>query len=360
MTIVDSDISRQHNNFDFIRLVAAFLVFYEHGFLIFTGRPLEGDIFREVFSISAAATGVCVFFVLSGFLLAKSLTEKKPLWVYLMNRCVRIVPALTVVVLLSIGVLGGLVSSLGFVDFITHRNTGLYFQNCLIYRTYYFLPGVFESNPGGASVNGSLWTIPYEFTCYLILPVFFLLPLFKNKYVLMMVFLACFIGTVFWEKEIYSMVIPWLGITIKSLAVPFLYFMSGACYYRFRNRIRWGLWGALVSIVVLLLIKVEFIPRLSLVFILPYLVLWLAFTKTLRFNFISRYGDFSYGFYLLAFPVQQTVCYLWYGGVGLYGLLSITWIITMVLAIGSWYGVERPAMQLKNKLIKRFIPPINT
>jgi peptidoglycan/LPS O-acetylase OafA/YrhL len=353
MAILNSDLARQQNNFDVIRLGAAFLVFYEHAFYIFTGNPIGFDIFRQIFSMSAAATGVCIFFIISGFLLSKSLAEKKPLWMYLLNRVVRIVPALVVVVILSILVFGFFISRLGFVDFISNKTTQLYGQNCLIYRTYYYLPGVFESNPGGASVNGSLWTIPYEFTCYLILPLFFLLPLLKNKYAMLVVFLACCIGIVGWEKEIYAITIPWIGITLKSFAVPFLYFMAGACYYRFRHWIRWGFWGILASVVILVLIKIEWIPRISLVFILPYLVLWLAFAKAFGLKVVSRYGDFSYGFYLFAFPVQQTVCYVWMDSLGFYALLGIAWIITMLLAIGSWYAIEQPAMRLKQRVYKK-------
>ena len=45
-------------------------------------------------------------------------------------------------------------------------------------------------------------------------------------------------------------------------------------------------------------------------FILPYFVFALAFSKKLNMRDLGKFGDFSYGFYLYAFPMQQLIAYL--------------------------------------------------
>lgn len=75
-----------------------------------------------------------------------------------------------------------------------------------------------------------------------------------------------------------------------------------------------------------------------------------VFLGQMQTPFISRFGrfgDFSYGIYLYAFPVQQTVILLAYPKAGFYGSMLLAFAITCVLAVLSWYLVEKPALTFK-------------
>ena len=62
MLIGTENLAHRKNNFDFIRMLAAFLVFLDHSFQIFTGKMMAIDPIREVFSFSSGAIGVQFFF----------------------------------------------------------------------------------------------------------------------------------------------------------------------------------------------------------------------------------------------------------------------------------------------------------
>jgi peptidoglycan/LPS O-acetylase OafA/YrhL len=62
----------------------------------------------------------------------------------------------------------------------------------------------------------------------------------------------------------------------------------------------------------------------------------------------GRWGDFSYGMYLFAFPVQQTIVHFAGPALPLAANVGLSFGITLVLAILSWHLVERPALELKS------------
>ena len=72
-----------------------------------------------------------------------------------------------------------------------------------------------------------------------------------------------------------------------------------------------------------------------------YLLFWFAFTPWVRLHRVGRFGDFSYGTYLYAFPVEQMVVKGFGHAVAPVHLFAIAAPITLVVAVGSWYGVER-------------------
>jgi peptidoglycan/LPS O-acetylase OafA/YrhL len=83
-----------------------------------------------------------------------------------------------------------------------------------------------------------------------------------------------------------------------------------------------------------------------------YICMWAA--VRLPFHQIDRYGDFSYGLYIYAFPVEQLFA-LWHvndWGLAPYVLLSL--LTAFTLAVMSWYCVERPFLRLKRVRIGKF------
>jgi peptidoglycan/LPS O-acetylase OafA/YrhL len=89
-----------------------------------------------------------------------------------------------------------------------------------------------------------------------------------------------------------------------------------------------------------------------------YLVLYLASLPS-RLSGFARYGDFSYGVYIYAFPVQQLLV-AWMGGrVPVLLLAAMALPIVVVLAALSWHLVEKRALSLKHSppaLLVRLLP----
>jgi peptidoglycan/LPS O-acetylase OafA/YrhL len=84
-----------------------------------------------------------------------------------------------------------------------------------------------------------------------------------------------------------------------------------------------------------------------------YLVLWAAFHPLFRLHGFSKYGDFSYGMYLYAFPIQQLLVMHNSGSMNPYALFALAWPLSILAGMLSWYVVERPflrrARSMKNK-----------
>ena len=61
----------------------------------------------------------------------------------------------------------------------------------------------------------------------------------------------------------------------------------------------------------------------------------------------GRFGDLSYGVYIYAFPVQQTLIWLYHDRLSWHTVLGLTLVVTLALAFASWHLVEKRALQWK-------------
>ena len=86
--------------------------------------------------------------------------------------------------------------------------------------------------------------------------------------------------------------------------------------------------------------------------ILCYIVLVLAYHPWLKWPAFNRIGDYSYGLYVYAFPVQQTIVFrmpnLTPGE-----LFAFSFLATLVLAVASWHVLEKPALGLRSRFRDR-------
>lgn len=346
--IADTDLQRNSNNFDSLRLIAASFVLIGHASPILTNDFWRWDPFYLVSGVHIHTVGVYIFFIISGFLVTHSWHSKKSILDFFTARVLRIFPAVILVVLLSVFVLGILVTTCSMREYFSSELTAKYLQNMTLYRMYYYLPGVFETNPIGASVNGSLWTLPYEFTCYLFLIVLGILMVFKNKQVYFSLFVLLVFSYLFYRPEIDQIVIPVLGIDFKSFFTLLLYFLSGSVFYHFRNTISPGFFTWLLSGIAVVLVKIEFLPAMLYLFILPLVVFQFVFSKRIQWHQAGKYGDFSYGIYLYAFPLQQLVVLL-FPQINLLTMIVVSLLITLPFAWMSWNWIEKPALKLRGK-----------
>ena len=177
MKSVADYLSGRQNNFDFIRMAAALMVMFSHSYPLTTGDNDSEPLFmltkcQTDFGVAA----VNIFFIVSGFLVSQSLMRKKSLADYFRARALRIFPALIVMILLLVFVAGPVLTTLSLHAYFSNQHTWHYLTLMYVFNNdVQSLPGVFENNPFHHVVNGSLWTIRYELTCYIALPAIVLL-----------------------------------------------------------------------------------------------------------------------------------------------------------------------------------------
>ena len=322
------------NNFDALRLLAAVAVLVSNSFPITYGasgvQPLA-TLSRGQTSLGMMA--VLVFFVISGYLVTQSFDRRPVPLRFLKARVLRIFPALTVALVLTAGVLGAAVTPLSLAEYFTRFDTSQYVYGGLsLVWMQYDLPGVFEGNPAGAVVNGSLWTLYYEFLMCLVV-----LALGTARLLNRRVVLALWLGTLVLSWR-------WIGETYVASGAPFL---SGAVLYLWRDRVPLDWCLALLCVVALG--GAMAIGGFGLAFATfgAYLVLYLALAPSVRLPGLARWGNLSYGIYIFAWPVQQTAVLLLGSAATWYWTTALSLPAILALAWLSWHLVERPALSLK-------------
>lgn len=159
--------------FDFLRLGLAISIVVYHAADVTQGEK-AGTGFAWLFVESSLP----MFFALSGFLVTAS-AQRLSLENFIINRGIRIFPALLVEIVFSAVILGASCTTLPISEYYSSPAFFKYFLNVTGFIRYY-LPGVFLDNPHKGMVNASLWTIPWELLCYLILSALILTGLIRR------------------------------------------------------------------------------------------------------------------------------------------------------------------------------------
>ncbi len=334
--------AQPRNNFNLIRLFAAWLVIYGHSYAV-TASGGQDLLLQAVRIKFAGGIAVDMFFVISGFLIAASL-ERNRLPGYLAARALRIFPALFVCVALSVLVLGPLLTTAA--DYWRSPITWKYLgANALLSRdTQYFLPGVFETLPSHA-VNGSLWSLPIEVRLYLWLALIGLLRLLPRlRFNLLCLGLLIFGFVKYGGQALSPEKINWLYCTA--------YFLTGSLAWVNRDRVPLRGWLLVAVLALAALLRDSSYYYLGYFVALSYTTLFLAFVPKLP---QIRRTDLSYGLYLYGWPAQQLVQYYAPSTGPLMNTLWAT-LIAGSLAALSWHLVERPALRLKSRFGSRSDP----
>jgi peptidoglycan/LPS O-acetylase OafA/YrhL len=331
-----------NNNFDLIRMVFALTVCLVHASQL-SGYAELGKI-AGFLSSSLAVKG---FFVVSGFLIFMSFDRSSSTYSYMIKRLRRIYPAYFTVVLLCSFLLF-FISTKSFgeyfsIQWLKYLVTNLVFLNFLQPT----LPGVFETNIMTA-VNGALWTLKIEVAFYLCVPVFVFL--FK-KFTFVKSFLAIYglsvlYGFFFTEIARNTGSDSYLELS-RQLPGQMCYFITGGFFYYYLElfeRKSFYFFGAAV----LILFLSRFYP---LFFLEPFALATIVIFFSLFFyvgNF-GKYGDFSYGVYILHFPILQI--FLQFGI-----SKQDPWLFLFLILLALIFG----AYLMWNLVEKRFLPHRNT
>jgi peptidoglycan/LPS O-acetylase OafA/YrhL len=321
------------NNFDLIRLLSAIMVIFTHSFQVTTGTLTSEPLYLITNGqITFGRLAVAIFFMISGYLITQSYERSSNLSTYFKARFLRIFPGLIVAILLTI-VFCSLISS--SKDYWNQKETYTYIRNIFLLAPQQEIPGVFEKNNLKSVINGPLWSLQYEFLCYIIVAFLGRFKLLNTKFIFAFYFLTFFA----------YLFLPRLHENNAAEIVQ--YFFGGSLLYLSKFKLK--------SSIIL------YLPILALLFIsiqFGFFKSWLALIGTILIielgkskNIINleKIGDFSYGLYIYSFPIQQTVAQFlpeisWYVNF----VISLT--LTFAISAFSWHFVEKKALRYKKKV----------
>lgn len=332
------------NNFNLLRFLAALLVIFSHSYPLALGSS-GSEPLQQWLGVTYGSLAVDAFFVISGYLVLQSWQRKQVLLNFCRARVLRVLPALAGVLLFSIA-LGGYFTSLSLSDYLAHEDTWKYlYKNLLMLKTEYKLPGVFVGLPYPEAVNGSLWTLRYEMKMYLGLAVLGLLGLLTGRgfWLFLLVYL-CWYGFATWAEQ----ALPQLDISVEMLRLSFCFVLGAACaHYARYVYLRLDICLVLLLGVWLSIGSPWFQSLASL--LIAYGVLYVAYVPKGRLLQFNRLGDYSYGLYLYAFPIQQALKAL-LPDLQPWPMFAYASLLALACAILSWRLIERPALDWCKRL----------
>jgi peptidoglycan/LPS O-acetylase OafA/YrhL len=327
------------NNFDVLRLLAAWSVLVSHSFaLLGLPEPLER------FGTTLGNVAVLIFFAVSGLLIRRSWEHDPRPRDFWTKRALRLLPALFTVSVVTAFLLGPAVTTLSSKDYFSSWETWIYpVRVTLLYTFGAPLPGVFEQNlyPG---VNGPLWSLPVEVFAYFCLFLLGVTGLVARRAVVT-VAAALSLAWAGW----------WVTVTSESVGATYVLaaFAVGAAAYSWRDRLVLSWPVALVLIPLCMLTGLGPDPLRVVTWTLAavYLSYWFAYAVPPVGRGLVRFGDASYGVYIWAFPIQQTLVQV--GVDDPWTMMLVSTPIVWVIAIASWRLIERPALRHKPRPTRR-------
>jgi peptidoglycan/LPS O-acetylase OafA/YrhL len=150
---------------------------------------------------------------------------------------------------------------------------------------------------------------------------------------------------------IFGFDIP-LPLKLHQFLVLALPFLVGMGFHIWRDRIPMS--GLLALALIAAAAALRFTPLFTLGFTLAlaYAIFWCAFRPQGLMRAFNRVGDYSYGLYLYAFPIQGLVVWLW-GPLTPLGNVALAFPLTLVLSVLSWHWIEAPALKLRGRGMRR-------
>jgi len=294
--------------------------------------------------VSYGNLSVTVFFAISGYLVTNSYYRSSSFWTYFEKRLRRLFPGLIVC---SAIMVFGLCALLGKDSFFSYafsaRGIGAFINSV-------WMEGFRDTNKFTAdyiypnAVNGSLWTLRYEFFSYILIPAAIIL--IKRGPAAMLMLLAASFA---YQALYYSGYAGALNAQrFTALLIP--YCVGGIMIYYstiLSNR-KYVIGIATLSAIGLLTIPK--IPEYSPAFNALVAVLTIVIGISFKDRLIAGKFDFSYGIYIYAFPIQQIMINL--TSLGFYQSMAAAALATTVMAAGSWFLVEKPFIKRLNRSVK--------
>lgn len=210
---------------------------------------------------------------------------------------------------------------------------------------------IFITTPFGNQANGSLWTLIYEWQCYLLIAIFLSFGLKKYPRVVLPILLVTF-GLIAYLVDNNSNILESLSPSLLLDKATFIFgmgFLAGACIAAFSELIPSSIFLAVLCGVTVVLTlefgKFHFIgvPAFA------YLIFFISGILPASIKKIGQKNDYSFGIYIYGYLVQQTLALLGIYKFGLVPYVFCSFVITFGFAWLSWNYIEKKCMALKNR-----------
>ncbi|WP_342679327.1 acyltransferase [Methanofollis sp. UBA420] len=337
--------SRRHaNNFDFLRLSAALVIIISHAYALQIGYGAIPGNSPAVLVGQAALAGL---FVISGYLIPQSWMTQPDVKRFFWKRSLRVFPALVPALIFTFLLVGPLATTLPLVDYFMTLFSPFTLASFDSVWNGSAL-GLFQSNPV-TFVNASLWTIPVEFMMYILVALLGVAGLLRRKDVLLALIAIDF--------AIWMVVSGDPGLAKVRFT---LYFLIGAYLaVHHRGRRYDPATAGVLAVALVAASPTPFALFLALVAV-PYIVLAVAHLGVPALNRFGNRGDFSYGVYIYAYPIQQMIVLYLGTSMPLWLFSGLSVLLTFPLAYASWHLVEKKALALKQMGFGEEASPLTT
>jgi peptidoglycan/LPS O-acetylase OafA/YrhL len=349
---------RRENNFGFLRLLFAALVILSHSPVLVAGNIGRDLLMRLFGTITFGALAVDGFFIISGYLVTMSFVKRHSVPVYFLKRFLRIFPGYLACFIICAFCVAPFVGA-------TNSFPAMHELRALFWQARHLLPPDVPDVFVGLNwpyLNGSMWTIAYEFRCYVATAVLGVLGLYNPR-----LRLIAIIGVVICIALNATDLPGWLhtpegsyvGDVVKNIRFAAA-FGIGSLFYLFDRKIPLNHKGAMISGALLfVLLFYHSVAEAALFIFGGYLIFWFAFkVPVLALSRFNNRVDISYGVYLYAWPIQNTL--LWYQrdiNPWLHCLISL--IGAVLLGYLSWILIEKPFLNLAPRQLSLSLFPRN-
>jgi peptidoglycan/LPS O-acetylase OafA/YrhL len=332
------------NNFDVIRFTLAFLVIFSHSPEFIAGNRGHEVLTQLFHTISFGEFAVDGFFLLSGYLIIKSWQQDPTVLDFLAKRILRIYPGFIVACAISVWIFAPLAAPPGYFSQVP---IGRFFGNLLLLN----MPETPDILAGAnyPKINAALWTIRFEFMCYLSVLAFGCVGLVKRRQGWLLATVMIFLAEVLHHAGVKLPFLSYPDILNLQFLRLGMFFFSGGCFYLYADRLRYS--ATTLVLAGLALVGAMFFEQSAEIVLAlagAYLLFFFAMAHIGWLSWYKRLPDVSYGVYLYGWPIGQLL--LWFQKDMSAPLLILeTTLICIVLASLSWYLVEKPFMRLKPK-----------
>jgi peptidoglycan/LPS O-acetylase OafA/YrhL len=323
------------NNFHLIRLLCALVVCVYHA-----AELSQYPQIAWVPNYLSPNVALNSFFIISGFLISLSYQRSEHIALFFQKRFFRIYPAYFFVVVGTAGIFWG-ISTKSLSEYFSSAWWKYLWTNLLLLNFLQpTLPGVFTENRF-PDINGSLWTIKVEAFLYTTVPVLsFLSRKLFGKATILATYAAASGVCVLLD---YLFKVHHLQIFYhlsREVVGPLSYFLAGALIFHylplFERYAKSFLLCGLIGLAVCEVLPLPLISPISLAVVIIFASL---------FGYLGnfeKFGDFSYGVYILHFPVVQLCLQtMWFKN---HPWLYVATVVGTALggAFALWHLIERP------------------
>lgn len=334
----------RRNSFDVLRLVLAATVALTHASALGYGwQP------RFPSGLALGTLGVDGFFVLSGFLVARSFVNLESFPRFAWHRLLRIMPGFWVCLLITallFAPIAALLVGRDVLSIYSGEESAISYltANSALPITQSGISGLLDSTPAGGSFNGALWSLAFEAVCYALVASLGVLAVLRHRRWLVLCIGA--VLTALTLAKVLGMPVPLVGALLLELTLLFVLGMLGYLYAD-RIPVHGSLAVLAAGVFALCAITLQDY-RVGGALAFAYLLLWCGICSPLH---VRLSADLSYGVYIYHWPVLQL---LTLGGLAVLSpmiFLAAGFLLTVGFGAASWYLVERPALGQRHSAV---------